>query len=378
MSWLPADPAPPRKVLTLDEAAAWQERFVVCVTRHFRGDPGLFGAGDVGMDPDLGQPAGTAATERVLADAFHAEACALVRGAGTGAVRLALFAGLPTGGTVLVHDAPTYLTSRLTLEAMGARLVSCDFNRPSAIREAVARSRPDAVLVQHMRPRPADRYDLEDVIAAVREAGGPGVAIVVDDNYAPLKLPRLGAELGADLSAFSCFKLGGPEGVGCVLGQGAHIERVRRFMLSGGSMVQGPEAIAVIHALARAPLPIAHQARVTLEIADRLAAGEVPGVRTAFATTTPETVVLLELDEPCAGAVRRAAAELGAAIRPVGMESYHEVAPAFLRPSKSMIEERPGIEDHVLRISAMRGGPDLVLDILRAAIRQASAAGAAP
>jgi hypothetical protein len=132
-------------------------------------------------------------------------------------------------------------------------------------------------------------------------------------------------------------------------------------------MVQGPEAIAVIQALARAPLPIAHQGRVTLEIAERLAAGEVPGVRAAFATNTPETVVMVELERPCAGALRRAAAELGAAIRPVGMESYHEVVPAFLRPSKSMIEERPGIEDHVVRISAMRAGADLVLDILRAA-----------
>jgi hypothetical protein len=363
VSWLPADPAPPREVLTLEQAAAWQERFVAVVTRHFHGDPGLFGAGDVGMDPELGRPRGTAATELVLADAFGAEACALVRGAGTGAVRLALFAGMAAGGTVLVHDAPTYLTSRLTLDAMGAHLVACDFNRPDAIREAVASARPDAVLVQHMRPRPADRYELEDVIAAV----GPDVTVVVDDNYAPLKLPRLGAELGADLSAFSCFKLGGPEGVGCLMGRAAHVERARRFMLSGGSMVQGPEAIAVIQALARAPLPIAHQGRVTLEIAERLAAGEVPGVRAAFATNTPETVVMVELERPCAGALRRAAAELGAAIRPVGMESYHEVVPAFLRPSKSMIEERPGIEDHVVRISAMRAGADLVLDILRAA-----------
>jgi hypothetical protein len=377
VSWLPADPAPPRDVLTLEQAAAWQERFVAVVTRHFRGDPGLLGAGDVGMDPVLGRSRGTDATERVLAEAFGAQACALVRGAGTGAVRLALFAGLPAGGTVLVHDAPTYLTSRLTLDAMGATVVACDFNRPDAIREAVATSRPDAVLVQHMRPRPADRYELTDVIAEVRGAGGPGVVVVVDDNYAPLKLSPLGAEAGADLSAFSCFKLGGPEGVGCVMGGAAHVERVRRFMLSGGSMVQGPEAIAVIQALARAPLPIAHQARVTLEIAERLSAGEVPGIRTAFATNTPETVVMLELERPHAGAVRAAAAELGAAIRPVGMESYHEVVPAFLRPSKSMIEERPGVEDYVLRISAMRAGADLVLDILRTAARQASAGDAA-
>lgn len=376
MNWLPENPAPPRDVMTLDEAAAWQERFVGVVTGHFRGDPGLLGAADVGMDPDLGRPAATAKVERVLADTFDTDDCVLVRGAGTGSVRLALFATVPAGGTVLVHDAPTYLTSRLTLEAMGARLVPADFNDPDAIAAAIANESPDAVLVQHMRPRPMDRYDLGTVIAAAANAAS-APPVVVDDNYAPLKLPRIGVQLGADLSAFSAFKLGGPEGVGVVLGRSAHVHAARRFMLSGGSMVQGTEAVAVIQALSRAPLAIAHQARVTREIADRLQAGEVPGVRTAFATNTPETTVLLELDDPVAEPARRAAAELGAAIRPVGMESYHEVVPAFLRPSKSMIEERPGVQDHVIRISAMRGGADLVLDLLRGALERARA-GEAP
>jgi hypothetical protein len=197
--------------------------------------------------------------------------------------------------------------------------------------------------------------------------------VIVDDNYAPLKLPRIGVELGADLSAFSCFKLGGPEGVGCVLGATRQVAAARRFMLSGGSMVQGTEAVAVVQALARAPLPTAHQGRVTVELADRLSAGAVAGVRTAYATNTPETVVLVELDAPHAERVRRAAAALGGAIRPVGMESHHEVVPAFLRPSKSMIEAQPGIEDHVIRISAMRGGTELVLELLRGAIARAGA-----
>jgi hypothetical protein len=255
---------------------------------------------------------------------------------------------------------------------MGARLAPCDYDDADAVAEAVARERPDAVLVQHMRPRPRDRYDLAAVIGAVRASAADGSPpVVVDDNYAPLKLPRIGVELGADLSAFSCFKLGGPEGVGCVLGGARYVHAARRFMLSGGSMVQGTEAVAVVQALARAPLAIAHQAAVTLELAERLRSGEVPGVRTAFATNTPETVVLIELEQPRAEAVRRAAADLGAAIRPVGMESYHEVVPAFLRPSKSMIEERPGIQDHVIRISAMRGGADLVVELLHAAMERA-------
>jgi selenocysteine lyase/cysteine desulfurase len=375
MSWLPDTPAPPREVMSLEQAAAWQERFVSAVTKEFHGDPGLLGAADVGMDPDLGRPAATAAVERVLARVFGAEECVLVRGAGTGAVRLALFSAVPAGGTVLVHDAPTYLTSRLTLEAMGARLIACNLDDVAQVAETTRRARPHAVLVQHMRPRPGDRYDLRAVMHAVRSgaADDAAPAVIVDDNYAPLKLPQIGVELGADLSAFSGFKLGGPEGVGCVLGTGRYIRTARRFMLSGGSAVQGTEAVALVQALARAPLPIAHQGRVTLALAERLRSGEIPGIRTAYATHTPETTVLVELEEPRAEHVRRAAAELGAAIRPVGMESYHEVVPAFLRPSKSMIEEMPGIQDYVVRISAMRGGADLVVELLGVAMERARA-----
>ncbi|HEX7291616.1 MAG TPA: aminotransferase class V-fold PLP-dependent enzyme [Conexibacter sp.] len=373
MTWLPHDPAPPREAMTVAEAAAWQERFVAIVTRHFTGDPGLLGGGDLGMDPALGRPAATAAAERVLADAFEAEECALVRGAGTGAVRLALFAAVPPGGTVLAHSAPTYLTTRLTLEAMGVRLAEVDFDDADALAAAIGELRPDALLVQHMRPRLEDRYEVDEVVRAAR-AAHPDVRVVCDDNYAPLKMERIGVQLGADVSAFSLFKLGGPEGVGCVLGHHTLVRPARRCMLSGGSQVQGPEAIAVIRALARAALPMAHQAVVTREIAERLQDGEVDGVLAAFAVNTPETTVMVELERPCAEAVREAAAALGAAIRPVGMESYHEVVPAFLRPSKSAIERAPGIEHHVLRISAMRGGADLVVELLRAALARAAAA----
>jgi hypothetical protein len=369
VSWLPDDPAPPRAVLTLEEAAAWQERFVAIVARHFTGDPGLLGGGDVGMDPELGRPVATASTERVLAEAFEAEDCVLLRGAGTGAVRLALFAAIRPGATILAHVAPTYLTTRLTLDAMGVRIVTADFDDERAIVASIAQARPDAVLVQHMRPRLEDRYEVDAVVRVARSAD-PGLAVVCDDNYAALKVHRIGVQLGADLSAFSLFKVGAPEGLGCIVGRSGLVESTRQYMLSGGSQVQGPEAIAVIRALARAALPMAHQAVVTRAVAARLSAGEVAGVRRAYSVNTPETTVMVELEQPRAEAVRRVVASLGAAIRPVGMESYHEVVPAFLRPSKSMIEQAPGIEHHVLRISAMRGGADLVIDLLRKGMAQ--------
>jgi hypothetical protein len=97
----------------------------------------------------------------------------------------------------------------------------------------------------------------------------------------------------------------------------------------------------------------------------------VPGVVRAVAAHSPETVVMVELDRPVAEHVRRAACDLGAVDRPVGMESRHEVVPCFTRPSKSLMADVPGIEEYVLRVSAMRAGADLVIDILRQAIAAA-------
>lgn len=77
------------------------------------------------------------------------------------------------------------------------------------------------------------------------------IPIVVDDNYAALKAPEVGAAVSADLSAFSLFKLGAPEGLGCVLGRTSLVERIRPFVNSGGSVVQGPEATGALKALAR-------------------------------------------------------------------------------------------------------------------------------
>lgn len=370
MSWLPAHPPPPPDVMSLEDAIAWQERFVTCVARHFCGADGLLEGGDLGMRPDLGRPAVTARTEAVMADVFAVEDCVLVRGAGTGAMRLACFAAVPSGSRVLVHEPATYLTTRMTLEAMGVDLHTCDFNSPDGVSAALEDVRPSAVIVQHMRPRIDDTYDLRALIALVGARPGPPV-VVVDDNYAPLKAKQLGGELGAGLSAFSLFKLGAPEGLGCVLGRRDLVERIRPYMNSGGSVVQGTESIEAIESLSRSALVTARQSGVTREISERLASGEVPGVVRAVAAHSPETVVMVELDQPLAERVRQAAPDFGAVDRPVGMESRHEVVPCFSRPSKSLMGDVPGIEAYVLRLSAMRAGADLVIDILRQAIAAA-------
>lgn len=372
MSWLPDRTGPLPQVMDLEQAAAWQEAWARAVTERFAPLGTPLAGGALGIDGEAGPPDATAACAAALADVFGAEEGMLVRGAGTGAIRLALMAELPSRARVLVHEPATYLTTRMTLEAMGAELLSCDFNSLDAVEEALRAGAPDALLVQHMRPRLEDSYEVEALVALAGRVRGD-MPIFVDDNYAPLKAPRLGCALGADVSAFSLFKHGGPEGVGCILGRAGLTEAVMPFMNSGGSIVQGPEAIEVVEALGRAALPTAMQSAATREIAERLAAGEVAGIRRAIAGHCPETVVLAELEQPIAAEVRAAAGRLGMATRPVGMESYHEVVPALLRPSKSLMADRPGIERFVLRVSAMRAGADLVIELLRAAIEAADA-----
>ncbi len=70
-----------------DDHQAQQKQFALVdsICRHFPGSEFLTG-GDLGLTPGLNQPRVTQRVEQVLADAFHAQAAALVQGAGTGAI----------------------------------------------------------------------------------------------------------------------------------------------------------------------------------------------------------------------------------------------------------------------------------------------------
>ncbi|MFO6483882.1 hypothetical protein ACLBR5_05305 [Escherichia coli] len=57
--------------------------------------------------------------EQVLADAFYAQAAALVQGAGTRAIRAGLAALLKPGQHLLVHDAPVLRRHGLLLSRWG-------------------------------------------------------------------------------------------------------------------------------------------------------------------------------------------------------------------------------------------------------------------
>src|SRR5690606_38311301 len=195
--------------MTIEQAKQKQFELTALIAEEFTGRE-FFQQGDVGVVPGPGRPVQTEKVERVLARFFRAEACALVRGAGTGAIRSALSVLLEPGDFFFAHTGPMY---RATAEAgphLGRRPVPVDSDDPDRLREALRKQKRCRLFyVQHSRQQPTDDYDLGDVIRRVR-AERPDLPIVVDDNYTALKVPRSGVELGACYSCFSGFKLLGP------------------------------------------------------------------------------------------------------------------------------------------------------------------------
>ena len=362
----------PLEQMTLDEAIDAQFRLVDIIQSVFTGDE-LLNTGDLGVVPEFGRPRATARVEEVLARFFGTESAALVRGAGTGALRLALWAMLKPGARLLIHRAPIYGTTRFILESMGIQEVAVDMNDLSDVKRGLTLG-PDGVLIQRSRQLLRDRYDALEVIAAIRSVL-PGIPILTDENYAVMKVRFLGAAAGADASAFSMFKLLGPEGVGCVAGRSEIIQRIRRYNYSGGSQVQGHEAMEALRSLVYVPVAQAIQARVVDEIAARLNAGEIPGIAGACVASAQSRVVLVEFEEPIAQEVLRASRSLGAVPYPVGAESKYEIGAMFYRVSGSFLEAFPEMRDRVIRINPMRAGPDTVIGILRRALEQVKSMG---
>ncbi|MDX2732217.1 MULTISPECIES: aminotransferase class V-fold PLP-dependent enzyme [Streptomyces] len=350
----------PLATVALDDAIARQFRLLEATAAHFEG-PQLFEA-DAGVVPGLGRPRTTARVEAVLADFFGAEDAAFVQGAGTGAIRAALNAAVRAGDPLLIHRAPVYRTTEVTLRGIGVRTVEVDFNDRAALREALASGRFRWAYVQHTRQRLADSYDPAEVLAACRAAG---VRTLVDDNYAVMRTPAAGVELGADASCFSLFKLHGPEGIGVVVGARDLVGHIRRDNYSGGGQVQGHQALDALRALTHVPVMWAVQSQVGAEVAERLAAGEVAGVAEVRIANAQDRCLLVRLDRPVAKELPAVAARFGAAPYPVGSNSRYEIAPLFYRMSSSALDDAPELADWTVRINPMRAGADLVVDILR-------------
>jgi Aminotransferase class-V len=360
--------------ISMDQAVEFQHRLVDIFQQEFDGNEQLM-AGDYGVVKGLNRPRFTAKVERVLARFFEAPDCTLVRGAGTGSIRLALATVLKPGDEVIIHKPPVYPTSLVTMEIAGYQLKYVDMNDVAALRDAVG-PQTKCVYIQHTYQNFDDTYDVDELVAAVK-GKNPSVPVVIDDNYAVMKTSRIGIQLGADLSAFSLFKILGPEGVGCVIGRQDLIAKIREFNYSGGSQVQGPEAMEGLRALVYAPVQLALTTDVIHELQARLAGGEVPRIKVHEAAIQGLHIVI-EFEEPIADRVLEVAPTLGALPHPVGAESQYEVGCMLYRMSATFRNTWPDRARSMIRIVPMRSGADTVIRILTAALQEVGYIGELP
>ncbi|MVB12031.1 putative protein YhfS [Caprobacter fermentans] len=359
----------PLPSLSLEQAKELQFRIVDLTTRYFDGYE-VLSEGDLGVVKGKNKPSYTRKVERVLADLFQTEDATLVRGAGTGAIRWGLTSILKGDGKLLVHSAPVYPTTQVTLDTMRVKPLRADFNNQEDIVRVLDQN-PDvtAVLIQLTRQKPDDRYRCNEVIRTIRSIR-PSVQILTDDNYAVLKVPNIGAQCGADLSSFSCFKLLGPAGVGALAGKGSLIRAISDCNYSGGSQVQGYEAMAVLRGLIYAPMALAVQAQVGEELVQRLCSGEIPEVKNAFLANAQSKVLLVEFWDEIADRVLEFTAKNGAAAYPVGCESKFEFVPMIYRISGTFRRQDPSLEKRMIRINPMRGGAETVMRILKKSLQE--------
>ena len=217
----------PLKSITVEQAMAKQFEFVNCITHHFTGTESL-SRGDLGVNKKNNQPLTTGKVEAVIREFFGTEDAILVRGAGTNAIRYGLASITKPGDKILIHDAPVYSTTDTTLKMFGLKTVVADYNRLENITKTLKED-PEikAVLVQYSRQKLDDSYEMEKVIKTIRKVRD--LPILTDDNYAVLKVDKVGTQCGADLSCFSTFKLQGPEGIGCVIGKKKYIDIIRKM-----------------------------------------------------------------------------------------------------------------------------------------------------
>ena len=355
----------PIETIDMEKAKELQFKLVDTIHRHFKGEEFLQ-SGDFGVVPGLGKPVYTKKVEEVLADFFGTESCTLVRGAGTGAIRNVMNAKLNSNDKILIHDAPIYPTSKIIMDSMGLEKVLVDFNDLDNMDEEKIWD-SNFCLLQHSRQNIHDSYDLKEVIGKLKSIN-PDLYILIDDNYVVMKAEKIGVQLGGDISAFSLFKLLGPEGIGCIVGDSETIKAINKLNYSGGSQVQGYEAMDALRSLVYAPVMLAIQKKVGDEVVERVNSGEIAGVKSAFIANAQSRVILVEFEEPIAKKVLKYTNELGAAPYPIGSESRYEIISMFYRVSGTFLMANPKLEDYMIRINPMRAGADTIMRILKEAV----------
>ncbi len=155
------------------------------------------------------------------------------------------------------------------------------------------------------------------------------------------------------------FKLFGPEGVGAVVGDADVINRIRATLYSGGSQIQGAQALEVLRGLVFAPVMHAVQAGVSERLLALLNGGAVPEVKSAVIANAQSKVLIVEFHQPIAARVlkRRKSAV------PCLAESKYEIPPLFYRLSGTFRQANPQSEHCAIRINPNRSGEETVLRI---------------
>lgn len=360
----------PLQSITLEEAKNKQFDLIDIITTHFTGEE-ILSLGDLGVRSGTNKPYQTIRVEETLADYFKAEKAVLVRGAGTGALRWGFISHLKTKDKILIHNAPVYPTSLVSLETMGVEFIKADFNNISDLERVLTENKGKlkSALIQYTRQKIEDSYEIEEVISKIKEID-KDIIIITDDNYAVMKVKKIGTELGADLSAFSSFKLLGPEGIGCLIGKKKLIEKIVKYNYSGGSQVQGYEAMEVLRGLTYAPVALAIQNEVNENLCKRLGTGELDFIKSAVLANAQSKVLLVEFKEDIAVEILKEASNLGALPNPVGAESKYEFVPLFYRISGTFRKSDSTLERRMIRINPNRSGEKTIIRILKEAYKR--------
>ena len=254
------------------------------------------------------------------------------------------------------------------MEFMGIDIVKADMNNKDEVLKSI-NSDIKLIYIQHSRQKSSDSYDMYELIKAIREV--TNIPIITDENYTVFKTKYIGTQVDATASCFSCFKLLGPEGIGCVVGDRSIVDKIRGMNYSGGGQVQGYEAMDALRSMVFVPVMAAIQAEEITKIAEIINSGEIEEAKAAYIVNAQSRTILVELKDPISLKVIEAADKLGAASHPVGAESRYEVTPMFYRASGTFIKENPEMKDYMIRVNPMRAGNETVIRILKEAIRKA-------
>lgn len=353
----------PLESIKIDEAKEKQFRLVDIITKHFKGSE-ILTRGDLGVISGLNKPATTLKAEEVIAEFFNAEKCVLVRGAGTAAIKWGLYSLFvdKTVRKILIHKAPIYPTTEVSFKLMNIETLEADYNNLEELENILKNNKVDASLIQYTRQKIDDSYKMKDVINVIKKYNIP---IITDDNYAVMKVSGIGIELGANLSAFSTFKLLGPEGVGCLVGDSKYVDKVIASNYSGGGQVQGHEALDVLRGLVYAPVSLAIQGEVNDSLLNILNSGNINFIKKAYLVNAQSKVIIVEFNEEIAEDILKHSEKLGALPNPVGAESKYEFSPLFYRVSGTFIKTDPTLKKRMIRINPNRAGVNTIIRILK-------------